>query len=373
MKKKFLSLMSVMAVSACTLHVPMIEAKTIRAVSGLGPSHVLALKSYPAMSEKLEELTDGKWKIRDTPSGLLSIAEMNQGLKKGVVDMGTLVLPYFAADYPESALVAELSVIGTDNRAISSAVTEYIVSCQECQAEFASNGQVYTGSDATVTYELLTTKPVRSVEDLNGLRIRTAGSVLTRFISELGAEAVQMSNTEVFEGLSSGLIDGTYSAVPDLKNGRLYDVVTHVTNLGQGVFNAVAYPNVTHKLWSKMDNQERHALVHAAQYAQAAGAFGWRDALVEATTEGKKLGIEFIDMDTSLQQKSEAFRQAHLANVAQTLTERGVVNAQAKVDRYLALLDKWNSLVKGVDTPEALAELRYREIWSNRDLTQYGN
>lgn len=373
MSNKLLMSTCVIAASIIGLQSQTVAAKTIRAVSGFGPSHVLATTAYPMMGEKLKEFTDGKWKIRDTASGLLSVGEMNQGIKNGVAEMGTIIMPYFAADYTESALVAELSVVGTDNRAISSAVTEYISTCKECIAEFSKNGQVYTGSDATVTYELLTREPVRNSGDLAGKRIRTAGSVFTRFVSELGAEAVQMPSSELFEMMSSGVLDGTYSSTPDLKNQRLYEPVRYVTNIHQGVFNASAIPSLNQKLWSEMNEQERHALVHAAQFAQAASVYGWRSTLEEATAEGKKQGIEFIEPDASLLEKAKAFQENHIATVAKTLEERGVVNAQEKVDRYLALVEKWNRLVKDVDSVEALAELRYQEIWSKRTLMDYAN
>ncbi len=372
MKIRMLSL-TVAAASMLAMAVPSVQAKTIRAVSGFGPAHVLATTAYPKMSEKLQEFTNGEWKIRDTPSGLLSIGEMNEGLKNGVAEMGTIIMPYFAADYSESALVAELSIVGTDNRAISSAVTEYISTCNECLAEFKANGQVYTGSDATVTYELLTTKPVRNSADLKGMRIRTAGSVFTRFVSDMGGVAVQMPSSELFEGLSSGVLDGTYSSTPDLKNSRLYDVVKYVTNIHQGVFNASAFPNIGSKLWSKMDEKERQALVHAAQYAQVASIYGWINTLEEATREGKKAGIQFLEPDDSLKAKAAQFKKDHLATVAKTLEERGVKNAQAKVDRYIALVEKWSKLVASVSSEDELAELRYQEIWAKRDLSHYGN
>ncbi len=373
MKTKILTLVAAVASTCMLVQAPSVSAKTIRAVSGFGPSHVLATTAYPKMSAKLQEFTDGKWKIRDTPSGLLSVAEMNEGLKQGVAEMGTIIMPYFAADYVESSLVAELSIVGTDNRAISSAVSEYISTCNECQAEFKANGQVYTGSDATVTYELLTSEPVRNSEDLEGMRIRTAGSVFTRFISDLGAIAVQMPSSELFEMLSSGVLDGTYSSTPDLKNARLYEAVRYVTNIHQGVFNASAFPNLNNKLWAKMNEQERHALMRSAQYAQAAGVYGWRKTLEEATIEGRKQGIQFLKPDESLMEKAKAFQEKHISTIAQTLTERGVTNAQAKVDRYLALVRKWHKLVKDVNSEDELAELRYKEIWADRNLSQYGN
>lgn len=363
-------LMLVAAISLAT--VGAVEAQTIRATSGLGPSHVLATEAYPTLFEKLAEFTDGRWTGNDTPSGLLALNEMNQGLRDGVSEMGTMVLPYFAAAYPEASLVAELSMVGSDNRAISSAVTEYTATCADCIAEFRDNGQIYLGSDTTPTYAFLSKTPIHSSEDMQGLRIRTAGAVFTRLVESMGAEPVQMPASELFEALSQGVIDATYSSVSELKNARLYDVVTNVTEINQGVFNAAAVTNVSMLLWETMDPADRQALAHAAQYAQAIAVEGWREAEAESRVKGAELGIEFINPSEDLIQKASEFKEQHQATVVETLTERGVKNAEEKVARYLELVEKWHGLVEGVNTPEELAELRYQEIWSKVDFASYG-
>lgn len=356
---------AVMATSAA-------DAETMRTTSAFGPSHVQATKVYPKLFEKLKEFTGGRWEGVDTPSGLLSPGEMNAGLRDGVSDMGPVILPYFAADYPESGLVAELSVVGRDNRAIAGAVTEYIVNCAECQAEFKKFGQVYLGADATTLYALLSTKPIRTLDDLKGLRIRTAGAVFTRLVEALGGTPAQMPSNELFEGLSQGVIDATYSSIPDLKNARLYDVVKYVTEINQGVFNAAATNNASRMLWERMGPEDRNALAHAAQYGQALGIEGWREAEAEARAEGAKKGIEFITPDDAMLKAANALTEQHLASVVGTLEQRGVTDAGAKVAKYIALVEKWGGLVKDVRTTDDYAELRYREIWSKIDFSKYG-
>lgn len=353
--------------TTATLH-----ADEIRATSSFGPKHVLATDGYPALFAKLSELTDGRWTGNDTPSGLLAPNEMNTGLRDGVSEMGPIILPYFAADYPESGLVGELSILGTDNRAISSAVTEYLATCDECIAEFAANGQVFLGSDATTNYQFLSTKPIRTVDDMAGVRIRTAGSVFTRFVEFLGGEPVQMPSSELFEGLSSGVIDATYSSTADLQNAQLFDVVKTVTLIDQGVFNAAAMTNASQMLWGRMSVEDRQALAHASQYAQTIGVQSWITKSESAIETGKAQGIEFIIPDQALVDKAAEFRAMHLAGVAGTLTERGVTDAEAKIARYRELLTKWEGLVADVNTPEELAELRYQEIWSKVDYATYG-
>jgi TRAP-type C4-dicarboxylate transport system substrate-binding protein len=359
------------AVLSAAVAVPAV-AEEIRATSSFGPSHVLATDGYPALFAKMSELTDGRWTGYDTPSGLLAPNEMNTGLRDGISDMGPIILPYFAADYPESGLVGELSILGTDNRAIASAVTEYIATCAECQAEFKANGHVFLGSDATTNYQFLSTKPINGLEDMKGLRIRTAGSVFTRFVESLGAEPVQMPSSELFEGLSSGVIDATYSSVADLKNAQLYDVVKAVTLVDQGVFNAAAMTNVSNILWDRMSPEDRKALAHSGQYAQTIGIQSWIDKTNDARSTGAEKGIEFITPSDEMKAKGAEFRAAHLKSAAATLEKRGVTNAAEKIARYEALLAKWSELVKDVSTPAELAELRFAEIWDKIDYSKYG-
>lgn len=347
------------------------QADTIRATSGFGPSHVLATEVYPALFSKLSELTDERWTGKDTASGLLAPNEMNAGLRDGITEMGAIILPYFAADYPESGLVAELSMLGVDNRVISSAATEYIATCKECLAEFSKAGQIYLGSDSTTTYEFLSSKPIHSLSDMKGLRIRTAGSVFTRLVESLGAEPVQMPASELFEGLSQGVLDATYSSIPDLKNAGLYDVVKYVTEIHQGVFNGAATTNVSKMLWAKMDAADRKALVAAAQYAQAVGVKGWRETEAEARVAGAEKGIEFITPDADLLNAAVAFAKEHLVTVAATLEGRGVTNAAEKVERYKSLIEKWAGLIDKDLSAEGVAELRASEIWSKIDLDTY--
>ena len=363
---------SLLAGAALAVLTASANAETLRTTSAFGPAHVQATKVYPRLFEKLKEFTGGRWDGQDTPSGLLAPNEMNAGLRDGVSDMGPVILPYFAADYPESILVGELSVIGRDNRAIAGAVTEYIVNCAECQAEFKKFGQIYLGADATTLYAFLSTKPIRNLDDIKGLRIRTAGAVFTRIVESLGGTPAQMPSSELFEGLSQGVIDATYSSIPDLKNARLYDVVKYVTEINQGVFNAAATNNASKMLWDRMSVEDRDALVHAAQYGQALGIEGWRESETEARAEGAKKGIEFITPDQAMLDAANNFTTEHLKTVAATLEGRGVKDAAAKVEKYKALVEKWEGLVKDAKTPDDYAELRYKEIWSKVDFSTYG-
>ena len=354
---------------AMALAAGLADAGTIRATSAFGPAHPAAVYVYPEIDARLREFTDGDWSLRDTPAGLVAPNEMSTGLRDGVTEFGMLLMPYFPAQFPEAALPSELSTLGTGNLVISSAVTEYIATCAECQAEFARNGQVYLGSDATPPYNLLTVKPVRSAEDLKGLRIRTGAPLYARFVATMGGEATQIPSSELFESLSQGVIDGTFSGNHEIIANRLGDIVKYVTEIEEGVFNGSASGTASALLWNRMNAEERAALARATQYGIAKGLVGFNTDAEKARTVP---GIEFIAMDPTLAAAKDAYNAEHMAQAAAILTGRGVTDAEAKIARYAALVEKWQGLVTPGMSYEDLAQLRYDEIFARLDMAAYG-
>lgn len=355
--------------ASCLATASVAAADAIRATSGFGPAHPIAKVIYPELDARLQEFTNGEWSLNDTPSGLVAPNEMSSALRDGVSEFGTLLMPYFPAEFPDAALPSELSILGNGNLVISSAVTEFIATCEPCQAEFAANGQVYLGTDATPPYNLLTVKPVRSTADLQGARIRTGAPLYASFIEGQGGAAVQLPSSELFESLSQGIIDGTFSADHEIIANRLGDVIDYVTEIELGVFNGAAVATASTLLWDRMDGDARAALARASQYGIAKGLIGFTE---DAAAAREIEGIEFIPMDNSLQAAKDAFIEEHLAKAAEILEGRGVEDAQAKIDRYSALVEKWQGLITDGITPEELGELRYSEIFAKLDLAAYG-
>ncbi|WP_347312700.1 C4-dicarboxylate TRAP transporter substrate-binding protein [Defluviimonas sp. SAOS-178_SWC] len=366
MKTRFAATLLACSISALAASA---SADTIRATSAFGPNHAIAKDVYPTIFKKLEELTDGRWTGQDTPSGLVAPNEMSTGLRDGVTEFGPLLMPYFIAEYPDSALVAELSMLGSSGQVISAAVTEYVATCEPCQAEFARNGQVYLGSDTTPLYQLLSTKPVKSLDDMKGLKVRSGSPFYAAYIEAMGGVAVQMPSSELFESLSQGVIDATFSSPHEVIANRLGDVVGYVTELNEGVFNGAAVATASKILWDRMDDADRHALAAASQFGLVAGIAGFEAQIREV--KDKKL-VEFIAPDQAMIDARDQFNADRLAGAAAILEERGVSDAQAKIDRYKALIDKWEGLIKPEMTADEIAALRDQEIWSKMDYAGYG-
>src|SRR5690554_3381950 len=145
------------------------------------PSSSATAHAAKAYAEVVGNHTEVDLSIRVYELSLLNLAEMSGGVKEGIADIGYVLSAYFPAEYPNTNMAAELSMLlalndqtqGKEGLAYAGAMQEYIMfHCPECNAEFERQNQVYTGGAASSPYGLLCTQPVTSPTDLKGARLR---------------------------------------------------------------------------------------------------------------------------------------------------------------------------------------------------------
>lgn len=87
-------------------------------------------------------------------------------------------------------------------------------------------GNAYGGS-----YDLLTTKPIKSLDDLKNMKIRATPSV-AKILQQFDIPTVFMPASELYVGLSTGSIDGViYGGPIEYTNMKLFEVAKHYTEL----------------------------------------------------------------------------------------------------------------------------------------------
>lgn len=342
----------------------------LRTSSAFGPNHVNA-EGYKVFLEKLKVFTNGAYTGRDFPSGLVSPSEMVSGLQNGMVDVGSVLMPYFPAEFVEANLPAELAMVGNNGIAASAASLEYIVTCKECLAEFTRLGEVDLAGSATPAYQLLSVVPIRDVEDLKGLRVRTGGPAFTRWAEELGAVPVQLPAPEIFEAMSQGVVQAHYNTPQDLKSYNLFDVVKDITLINLGTFNGVSPFSMRLELWQSLSPEQRRAFVEAAQYGAAAVLFRYQEESTKALEKARADGIEIIEPSDALMTANQAFVKKEIAGLPARLEQKGIQGAEGKVQRFRDLLEKWQKLVQDVNSEEAYVDLLMKEIWDKVDLSSY--
>jgi TRAP-type C4-dicarboxylate transport system substrate-binding protein len=141
---------------------------------------------------------------------------------KGLSDMGYFTATWTPGRFPLSDVLSlanwvEGKDIGTD---IGNAMYKQIL-----YREFP-NVKVIELNGCIQAF-LWTTKPVRSLEDCKGLRIRSPGGHQTNYIKAIGAEPVFMPLGDVYLAMETGTIDGLVTCPPLVLAFKLYEVAKH--------------------------------------------------------------------------------------------------------------------------------------------------
>jgi len=134
----------------------------------------------------------------------------------------------------------------TKNEDAFTIVTELSDNIPAVKAELERNGVVPLFFHTLNGYVPLCTKPVATMADWKGLKIRSYGSFQPVMWKALGAVGVVVFPAEIYEGLQRGRVDCGYFS-PDLFVAlKLYEVAKYLSTANFG-------PNATWPIWINRD------------------------------------------------------------------------------------------------------------------------
>lgn len=315
---------------------------------------------------------------------LLSLAEIPDGLRDGIVGIGNVVTAYKPVEYSETNLIANLSMLVTEGEntnnpsaAMSGAVMEYVLfNCDDCLAQYDSMNQVFFGSASTNPYALLCAPPVQTLADMKGLSFRSGATNFTRWASHVGAATVSIPGNEMYDAMAQGLIDCTMLAINELVGVSLIDVVNNVmVGVPGGVFAALANNNVNKDFWKSMSDEQRRAYVAGTPRMVADVIIAQNRLLDESLAAAQERGIEIIDADQEVMDSYSTFVANDLPVIAEEFrSQYGLQDVDQKIEIARGLIDKWKALTADIDSndADALVALYEQEIFSKLDLATYG-
>lgn len=372
-------------------HLAMIIAATGLAATSLAAEQVTYSHGFTTESavgqasqnfaDVVEEHSEGDLTVRIFPMTLLSLLETGPGIRDGLADMGYVLAPYYAAEYPHYSLLHELTMsvnlremMGKESLAYAGAITEYTFhECDECHADFAAQNQVYLSGATSSIYSLLCTTPVVTPEDMRNKKIRAGSPSFSRFAEHFGATGIQMPANEVFEGLSQGVLDCAMLSAPELTTYSLKEVVSDVTlGVPGGIYAGAAVGNMNMDSWRGLTDEQRASMLRGANVLSADISWNYHEQEEENLTMARERGIEVHEASDTFREEIRAYVREDLKHVAEVfVSQYGVSDAQAMIDDFMPVLERWYGLVEDVETREDLRTLFWDKIYSRVDATSY--
>ena len=191
---------------------------TLKFHTFMAPMSSVWLTMHKAWMDKVEKESEGLIKFEGYPAMQLggTPVQLYDQVKDGVVDV-VWTLPGLTAGRFPRVEVFELPFMMNNAEATSKAYWEYVqtVAADEFKDTKVLALQVH-GPGVIHT----TDKPVRSVADMHGLKLRAPTRQVTKLISSLGATPVGMPLPQIPDALSKGTINGCvipWEVVPSVK------------------------------------------------------------------------------------------------------------------------------------------------------------
>ncbi len=339
------------------------EAKELTYANHLPPAHPVN-KAMEAYFADVSEGTDGELTFELFLAGALGGGKALLGiLRDGLADTGMLNPVYDPSELKVEALLSELMV--ADPRVLVGAMNEMVdLHCEDCRAELAAVNAVPLMSFAVPSFQLLCNKPVHSLEEAAGTRVRAVGS-LSLIAAKFGMVPVNLTSDEVYEGLQRGQIDCAAAPFDWLETNSLKEVASELILDPLGAIGGLLHLAVNTRAWEDMSETERAAMIAPLGAALAEITFSYGAGSAKALETARAEGANVYPMGDDMAAALADFRAAEVDRIVAKAQEAGVADAKALFDTYLGLLDKWEGIVaEAGDDQDAYAKALQDEIFS---------
>ncbi len=372
MKRSYLALVSAALVLSSG---SMAAAESYNANHFFAERHSLVRGPYVEFADAVREASNGEIDFQVFSGGsLLPPAASLQGVRDGVAHVSYHAGTYTPSELPIENLIGNMAFYNTDSMVMAFASTEFSMTNEAALEEWRNNGVVFGGGYSTTEYNMLCNVPIRTLEDVQGMRLRMAGGAWSRFAEHIGAIPVSIPSSEMYTGLDTGSLDCAVTPVDAIESFSLKDVVTDMNTLPIGNYYAGFLWGYNKAFWEDLRPDQRRILFDQMAYFMVKGITEFAGDAQAALESEAASNIAVYEPDEALQQALVEFVASDEANLIANAEERGVADPAAVLDDFKRIVDRWDALLQGVDRTdlEALTTLVRTEIYDRLDAETYG-
>ncbi|MFC1836032.1 TRAP transporter substrate-binding protein [Thermodesulfobacteriota bacterium] len=202
-----------------------VKAETINLTyANFPPAPTFPCVQMEEWKKLVEKRTNGKVKIKTFPGGsLIKAKPMFDEVSKGVADIGCLATSYSPGRFPICE-VMEMPFMYPSGAVASAVMWDLVKKHNPKSFKDVKIITVFT----CATAQILSSKPVKKLADLKGLKLRTTGFG-RKTMDILGASAIPMPQSRVPENLQKGVLQGNVTSMEVLKDMKLFEYCPNTT------------------------------------------------------------------------------------------------------------------------------------------------
>jgi tripartite ATP-independent transporter DctP family solute receptor len=269
------------------------QSKAVFKASDVQPAGYPTVAATESLGKKLAAATNGRLSIQMYPSaqlggeketieqtqiGAIQMLRVSAGALGPIVDDVNVVnMPFLFKNIAHSEKMMD-GPIGQDllDRISANANAGLVALC-------------WMNSGARSIYN--TKKPIKSVEDVKGLKVRVIGNpIFVDMMNALGGNGVAMGYDQVFSALQTGVIDGAENNPPSYVFSNHYTAAKYYSLTEHLIIPEVLL--FSKKAWSALPADDQALIRKLAREAQMEGRQLWNKYEQQAMEKAKAAGCE---------------------------------------------------------------------------------
>lgn len=282
------------------------------------PTHHTQTEMMAPWAQAVEKATGGRVKVEFTQASLGPPPRQFDLAASGAADIAFGDHTYTPGRFLITKMV-EFPFTGNSGEALSVAYWKTYSPLPQAAEEHRGTKllAVFTHGPASI---MTSKKPVTSIGDLSGMKIRVPGELTSKIVSLLGGVPVAAPTTQVFDMLSKGIVDGSVYNIDAYKNFRLDKHINAITTFDGGLYNISFFVVMNEGKWKAIPRPDQDAILSVSGEAFARRAGRTWDTEDKATLElARKNGAKITNADSAfiqaVRERTKSLREEWLRDV----------------------------------------------------------
>lgn len=230
--------------------------------------------------KEIEKRTNGAVKITMFPGATLTPPnQAYDGVVKGISDIAMSVFSYTAGRFPMMEVID--MPLGYKNALQSTRLCNVFYNKFQPKELDAVQVMYLHGHGPGILH---TKKPVHKLEDLKGMKIRCTGTT-AKLVNHLGGAPVAMPQTETYDALQKGVVEGVMNPFEALKGWKIAEVIKSTTVNSGSAYSMAFFVVMNKQKWNALP-KETQAIIQKINEE-------WIEKTGQAWDTIDKGGIEF--------------------------------------------------------------------------------
>jgi len=273
----------------------------------------------------VEKATGGKLKITvHSNASLFKAPEIKRAVQGGQAQIGEILLSGYSNEDPIFGVdsVPFLATSYADARKL------WLASRQATEARFEKQGMMILYSVAWPPQGIYSSKPLASIADMKGLKLRAYNPTISRIAELVGAQPVTIQVAELAQAFATGAVNANITSGATGYDTKAWEVVKHYYDTQAWLPKNVVFVNK--KAFDALDKATQDAVLKAAAEAEKRG---WK-------TSEEKNGwyLEQLKKNGMTVEKPSKQLEGDFKKIGQTMTQDWVKTAgpdgKAIIDAY---------------------------------------